>query len=102
MYATYIQNNSGGSFIGIKVIIIEADSLEEADSIAESHGIYFDGVDTGADCECCGDRWRRAYDMTNIPEYWGLSLDYQKNNYYNGFFMCDDDGERLILIVPKK
>jgi hypothetical protein len=102
MYATYIQNNSGGSFIGIKVIIIEADSLEEADSIAESHGVYFDGVEEGKDCDCCGDRWYRAYSMSEIPRYYGLVLDYQEHNDYNGFFMCDDDGERLILIVPKK
>jgi hypothetical protein len=101
MYATYIQNNSGGSFIGSKVIIIEANSVEEANSIAESHGIYFDGVDTGADCECCGDRWRRAYDMTDIPEYWGLSLDSIADDC-NDFFMCNESGERLLLIVPKK
>lgn len=57
------QNNSGGSFyiddkkgLGPRVWI-EADTIEGAINRAERLGIYFDGVRTGSDCPCCGDRW---------------------------------------------
>lgn len=65
------QNNSGGSFdIDDKVTIavwIEADSFDEANAKAESIGIYFDGCESGMDCDCCGDRWS-AMDDWNTPE----------------------------------
>ena len=62
MFYTYSQNNSGGSFIGPALyVVVEADNSEEADSIAEKNGLYFDGCEKGADCDCCGDRWRRAW-----------------------------------------
>lgn len=57
------QNNSGGSFdinpqtgIGIYVLV-EADTAGEANERAESIGIYFNGIESGSDCDCCGDRW---------------------------------------------
>lgn len=56
----YSQNNSGGSFIhdpaaGIShYVIVQAFSAAEADTRAESIGLYFDG---DGDCPCCGDRW---------------------------------------------
>ena len=57
---TYHQNNSGGFFVGPKSVTIEAESAEDADRIAEEEGlVYFDGVENGQDCECCGDRWYR-------------------------------------------
>ena len=63
MFYIYDQNNSGGSFyvdksrgIGHKVFI-EANTEEEARNKALSIGIYFNGVDSGEDCDCCGDRW---------------------------------------------
>lgn len=68
MFFTYNQNNSGGSFTYDKVwgiseyVIIEADSADEANDIAEGIGLYFDGCADGMDCECCGDRWYRAWD----------------------------------------
>lgn len=104
MFVTYIQNNTGGSTIGCRVIIVEADSLEEADFIAESHGVYFDGVEKDIDCDCCGNRWHRAseYDTAEMPSYYGAALDYTPDNNYNDFFMCDETGDRLILIIPKK
>ena len=55
----YRQNNSGGSFdreMGLSVFI-EAATVEEANDRAEGMGIYFNGVENGSDCECCGDRW---------------------------------------------
>ena len=57
MFYTYSQNNSGGSFIGPHHVIVEADSARQANSIAQDHDVYFDGVEFGDDCECCGDRW---------------------------------------------
>lgn len=59
----YRQNNSGGTFhldkkSGLSVLVIfEADSAVEANHRAEDAGIYFDGLDTGRDCYCCGTRW---------------------------------------------
>jgi uncharacterized UBP type Zn finger protein len=67
------QNNSGGSFdidgeIG-KIVIIEAESADMANSFAESIGIYFNGVQKGYDCECCGSRWHKAneWDVVENP-----------------------------------
>lgn len=63
----YRQNNSGGSFdindaTGIGPIVwIEAEGEAHADDRAESIGIYFDGVDKGFDCPCCGDRWSESW-----------------------------------------
>ena len=77
MFYTYRQNNSGGSFkITKKVkrfVIIEADSAKKANEKAESIGIYFDGVEKGIDCHCCGDRWHRALarDGTKTPQIYG-------------------------------
>lgn len=66
----YRQNNSGGTFdmdLGEKVYI-QANSPEEANSIAENNGIYFDGVYYDRDCSCCGDRWYEAdnHDITPL------------------------------------
>lgn len=65
MFFTYDQNNSGGSFSFEKgkiaqYVIIEADTEWEADVLAQTLGIYFNGVENGLDCECCGDRWYEA------------------------------------------
>ena len=58
MYYHYRQNNSGGSFIvnsDVTVnVIIEADSADDANEKAKDIGIYFNGVDEGIDCPCCG------------------------------------------------
>lgn len=57
----YNQNNSGGSFTVNKElahrVFIEAENRERADEIAFGLGIYFNGVNDGVDCRCCGDRW---------------------------------------------
>ena len=75
---TYHQNNSGGSFdidrdVDQKVII-QASSASEADDLAQRIGIYFNGVDDGIDCDCCGDRWYPSSwndEGTNEPEVYG-------------------------------
>lgn len=86
MFFDYRQNNSGGSFVfdkkrGISVnVIIEANSAKDADEIAQSKGLYFDGVSEGFDCECCGDRWypRDNYFSTEegdpVPSLYGTPL----------------------------
>jgi hypothetical protein len=63
----YIQNNSGGHFnvddargIG-EYVIVEAHDLPHANLRAEQIGLYFDGVDAGIDCDCCGDRWYQPW-----------------------------------------
>ena len=53
------QNNTGGywdKILGFKVIV-EAENPRQANKLAEVMGIYFNGVENGEDCECCGDRW---------------------------------------------
>lgn len=60
-YYLYHQNNTGGSWViddeVAEYVIIEAYDEKDANEIAKSKGIYFDGVDKEIDCECCGDRW---------------------------------------------
>ena len=69
------QNNSGGYFdVDNKVchrVFIQATNASEAEDIAEGLGIYFNGVDNGNDCGCCGDRWSSA-DIVELPvKYFG-------------------------------
>jgi cupin superfamily acireductone dioxygenase involved in methionine salvage len=58
------QNNSGGHFIIndelCPNVYITAKTAEDANKKAENIGIYFDGVNEGVDCPCCGDRWYRV------------------------------------------
>lgn len=65
MFYEFNQNNSGGSFdisdTLAHFVIIEAYSADQANAIAKSLGIYFDGCDDETDCPCCGDRWYRAW-----------------------------------------
>lgn len=71
MFYEFDQNNSGGEFEVdenlCQTVIIEADSLEEAEKKAFSMGIYYDGVDEGIDCPCCGDRWYQPDSEMNFP-----------------------------------
>lgn len=61
MFYTFEQNDAGGDFLGgYESVVIEADTAEEANERAERLGLYFNGVNKGIDCECCGDRWTRA------------------------------------------
>lgn len=71
MFYYFSQNNSGGSFddsLGYG-IIVEADNADEANDIAESKGVYFNGCETERDCSCCGDRWYPVSDRdaTDMP-----------------------------------
>ena len=64
-YFHFSQNNSGGSFhINESVahhVIIQAYDAKDANTIAQNIGIYFNGCETGADCDCCGDRWSEQW-----------------------------------------
>lgn len=57
------QNNSGGVDVvdpgaGIdKYVWVQARNHQEANVRAEQIGLYFNGCETGQDCDCCGDRW---------------------------------------------
>lgn len=68
----YSQNNSGGTFMVDDSVchrmFIEADSIKEANSVAEDLGVYFNGCDEGMDCSCCGDRWYEPYDTVKLEE----------------------------------
>jgi hypothetical protein len=78
---TYNQNNSGGSFdhdakrgIGY-CVAVEAHDAAHADQRAEQIGLYFDGCESGMDCECCGDRWYSAYgEGSEAPENYGKPM----------------------------
>lgn len=79
MWYEYSQNNSGGSDVyddnrGLSGwVFIEADSAKEADKHAKSIGIYFDGIDSGRDCDCCGDRW-----YANDVPGWDDGVDFEE------------------------
>ena len=68
----FSQNNSGGSFVTDSKLchrlFIEAKNEEEAIEIAESLGCYWNGVNEGLDCPCCGDRWYNSPDEIKILE----------------------------------
>lgn len=75
-FFTYDQNNSGGVFCGpAQHVIVEADDADQADRIAEEHGLYFEGVLHGHDCQCCGDRWTSQHygfeDSSDEPLIYG-------------------------------
>lgn len=94
-YYRFIQNNSGGFFIndddkGIcEYVIIEAESGDDANERAEKIGLYFDGASYGKDCDCCSDRWYRAYDkegkdtpmLDNDSIYDVIANEYRKGAY---------------------
>lgn len=68
------QNNSYGEFkidddkgLG-PTVFIEAFSINHACNVAESLGIYFDGVSNDIDCPCCGDRWSRPLESDASDE----------------------------------
>ena len=73
MFYTYHQNNSGGNFDRddrvAETVIIEANSPDDGNYLAECVGIYFNGVEAGHDCSCCGDRWHSVWqEGTEVPE----------------------------------
>jgi len=95
------QNNTGGSFdVNDKVchrLFIEADSKDEATNIAESLGCYWNGVDSGIDCSCCGDRWygSNELDFDGINTKW--------NGYeYAKWLKKDESVDKVIEEIKSK
>ena len=106
MFYTYNQNNPGGEFEineNLKhFVIIEAGSAYEANAKAEELGIYFDGIEKGIDCSCCGDRWYRAeeFDANKKPLIFGKSpkdLVKQKNPFGYEVVIYYKDGNKEIF-----
>lgn len=108
-FFTYNQNNSGGFFVinkekGIgEYVIVEAMNLNDADARAEAIGLYFNGVEDGMDCGCCGDRWYSPYDdgseepliYDRTPEDYKNGDNWSKNktiavHYLDGEVKCYD------------
>ena len=98
----FSQNNSGGVFIGHEYVSVQANDANEANEIAQEHGVYFDGCATGQDCSCCGDRWHAQWsdcdEGTDVPSLYGKEID-PDNIVYDGYQSSDGD---CVLIVPKE
>ena len=96
----YSQNNTGGSFVTddklCHVLFIEANSSTEADSIAEDLGCYWNGVEEGSDCECCGDRWYSGY-VVDIS-----SMTKEKNSTYPVELWVDRKNSDTDLVADLK
>jgi hypothetical protein len=75
MFFTFNQNNSGGHFTRNAnvdhYVIVEATHWADASQRAQNLGIYFNGVNEGNDCECCGDRWYESNNGTDVPSSYG-------------------------------
>jgi hypothetical protein len=84
----FTQNNSGGHMdYDEKLthrIYIEAENTKSAYSIAEDFGVYFNGVEDGNDCPCCGDRW---YDGSE------LSFPHQTGSF------TEDEAKAIVDVV---
>jgi hypothetical protein len=108
-FFTFNQNNSGGEFdidleSGIsEYVIIEAATASEANDRAEEIGLYFDGCNNEMDCECCGDRWSRAWEDElgdDTPMIYGEDVFTVKKVFFGGIvFIHYLDGkiEKVVL-----
>jgi len=91
---TFRQNNSGGRFDGPLYLSVEAGSAADAETLATEHGVYFDGVEAGVDCGCCGDRWSRRPEFgESEPMYYESPVRGQKS------FFCYDASPTLRMVA---
>lgn len=95
----YRQNNSGGSFEGPAInVIIEAPTPRVADAIAEDEGLYFNGVERGMDCPCCGDRWSTSWcEGTPEPTLYSQSIEEFLKDGYAGTWERPGIPEVLVI-----
>lgn len=96
-FYTFDQNNSGGFFTDPAIsLIVEADNADEANDIAEEHGVYFDD-DYDIDCDCCGTRWYRVseHNATEQPEVYGQPAEEYDSPY------AEYDHVRSVKVVRK-
>jgi hypothetical protein len=95
MFYEFNQNNSGGRFVVNKKlcqrVIIEADTSLDAVHIAEGLGMYWNGVEKGIDCSCCGDRW--CDDMT----YALKTIDDKRLQYFTNTYCHTNPGVRVFM-----
>lgn len=76
------QSNPGGQYKGVERLVIEAPTADIANDIAvKQKNVYFDGVDNGVDCDCCGDRWEKVYDENEYKT--NLTLLRDVTEYFN-------------------
>lgn len=85
-FFTFSQNNSGGSFIDNgslgDYVVIEADNADDANERAMALGIYFNGVDEGIDCDCCGNRWYEVSgEGDDVPSKYGEPFTKEHKSY---------------------
>jgi hypothetical protein len=89
-FYTFHQSNPGGYLIKDdkldEYVIIQAKNADEANSIAQKIGIYFNGVRKKLDCSCCNDRWWPVSekDGCDSPNVYGDSLSGFSNYKYYG------------------
>jgi len=92
-FYAFSQNNSGGDFEVDKNLchrlFIEAENAKTANDIAMGLGVYFNGCETGQDCDCCGDRWSEA-DESDFIDLTKLS-----KSYKDGFNSVESYAQRL-------
>lgn len=81
MFFHFNQNNTGGSFTFDEArglthhMVIEAADSSDANTRALELGLYFNGVQDGMDCGCCGDRWYETYsDGDEVPKVYHCIL----------------------------
>jgi hypothetical protein len=98
----FSQNNSGGHFdidrsngIGPRVWIEAADA-DAANERALDIGLYFNGVEAGFDCDCCGDRWYEVWDSDGVAEP-EIDDDYDFN-WHNAVYLHPLEGPFKVVI----
>ena len=87
-YFKFRQNNSFGVYRGTPLVFVQADNAADANDIAQDHGIYFNGVADGLDCDCCGDRW--------FPDSDDDAQDQPSSYGYDGGVTVYSDGDNYI------
>jgi len=71
-FYSFRQSNSGGFYLfDTREVIVEADSLAEAESIAESYSDVYSGMGPH-DCDCCGPRWDYPWDNESFDTSVGV------------------------------
>lgn len=97
-FFTFSQNNSGGVFADpAQHVIVQADCHNDANNIAQDHGLYFNGCHSNIDCDCCGDRWYSCDDSDgdDSPAIYGQSVDSYKPSYRSS------DDTKLAVVIYK-
>jgi hypothetical protein len=101
----FSQNNSGGSFVTdsnlCHILIIEASSSEEASNIAEDLGCYWNGVEEGSDCPCCGDRWYNYPDFIDLEKINTQWKGYEYSKWIDNKEKPEEALERIKSRYPK-